>query len=178
MEGIISLLDTETDHVVREIWDVLESRFGCVIASQVEAPHLSWHVAESYQTEPLKSGFVHLVDKQKPFSLYTCGFGVFINPVPVLYLAVSANARMISLHQKITRLANKLSTNPNSYYAPLVWAPHITLAHQDVDPGSLGEMVTLIAQYPIQRTIRMDNIAVLCETEDGESGICRMDFNG
>lgn len=176
MQGIISLLDESADRQVRNIWDLLEERLGCRQAREALAPHVSWHVAGEYPNEPLHDGLTRLVTGHAPLQTLAAGLGIFLQPVPVLYLTVTVTEEILAFHQTVHSFAQPLSADGNPYYLPGRWVPHITLAYLDLGPERMGEAIQLLNDYTLDFPIRMDNVGIFCPGKNNENEICRIGF--
>jgi 2'-5' RNA ligase len=176
MQGIISLLDPDAERQILYQWKFLEARFGCVIAQSALAPHLSWHVAESYPQDTL----ISLTEKSArvcaPFTIQTVGLGIFLVPEPVVYISIAPSNTLLDIHQRIFDLVEPISQSPHEKYAPGIWMPHITLAVRDFRLDSVGEMLSELKEMDFDRTIRIDNFSIFCPNSNGEPDICRKEF--
>lgn len=176
VQGIISLLDPESDAFVRGIWSSLEDNFGLAGSHQTFSPHFSWHVAESYSYDRLKAELTSLGKKNNPFCIHTTGLGIFLAPAPVLYLPIVVTGELITLHNQIVELADPICTDPNPCYATISWMPHITLAYLDPDVLRMGVVLDHLKGMDFTRTIPINNFAIFCPSPTGETEMCRIEF--
>lgn len=177
MQGVVSLLDNESDHDVRIIWKRLERDFGLKAAQAAMAPHFSWHVAEKYPYHELKKILTPICSNLKPFKVKTGGLGMFLTPEPVLFIQIIVNQSLLDLHERIFKAVDPLCEGSLSYYHPGLWTPHITLAFQDLRESQLGAILADLHNEDFERWIMIDNFAIICPSEDGEIELCRMDFS-
>lgn len=176
-QGVVSLLDPDTDRAVRAIWKKLELDFGLTAVQSALAPHFSWHVAESYPYTDLKRVLTPIKNNVTPFAIKTGGLGMFLNPEPVLFIQIIVTQFLLDLHEKIFQAAEPLSTGSMAYYQPGLWTPHITLAYQDLKENQMGDILTALQGEDFDRWIQIDNFAILCPVGDDQMELCRMGFS-
>ena len=175
-QGVVSLLDPDTDRDVRAIWDRLERDFGLKAVQTAMAPHFSWHVAEKYPYADLKRMLTPLTKKITPFAVKTSGLGLFFNPEPVLFIQIIVNQFLLDLHEQIFTLIEPLCTGSIAYYHPGLWTPHITLAYQDLKADQVGQVLPALKQEDFERWVMINNFTILCPDEQDQMELCRMDF--
>lgn len=177
LQGVVSLLDKETDHAVRVIWKKLERDFGLRAAQAAMAPHFSWHVAEHYPYDELKQILTPICANMTPFKVKTGGLGMFLTPEPVLFIQIIVNQSLLDLHEQIFRVVEPVCEGSLSYYHPGLWTPHITLAFQDLREDQLGAILAELHHDDFDRWVTIDNFAILCPADNGEIELCRMEFS-
>jgi hypothetical protein len=178
MHGISSLLDPPTDRLVRDIWFAFERQFGWIGAQAVLSPHFSWHVAEAYPFDRLKSGLMEIARQQSPFTINTAGLGLFLHPKPVLYLAIVVSPALLELHQTVHNFAETIASDSHNSYDPSQWVPHITLAFQDFEISMIDQAVKALEPVQLHRSILINNFAIVCPSPTGEMEICPLEFGG
>ncbi len=178
LRGIVSLLDGKTERDIRTIWDRLETDFGLSAVKNSLAPHFSWHVAEAYNQRELRKTVDQIAADLKPFKITTSGLGMFLSPEPVLFVQIVITQQLLDIHRRIFTAIEPYAQNSLPYYYPDFWTPHITLAYQDLEEGQLSGIIADIHQEDFDRTIEVDNFALMCEFEDAQLGLCRVDFGG
>jgi 2'-5' RNA ligase len=178
MQGIISLLDAETDQLVHSIWHEITALTGVdpVVSSLV--PHISWHVASEYPFEKLHDQVGQLARQTSSFYLTTTGLGFFRIPANVLYISLAVTPALLTLHQTIFDLAKPLGQQPNPCYSPGFWVPHITLVYRIQKIDQIDDILTRIKPFQIEREICINNFALLCPATDGSHEICPFYFPG
>ena len=170
MEGLVTLLDKRLSAQVEAAWDELHQRCGIEHPIIGPAPHFSWHVAWAYDLPELEPALRKLAASQPVFRLNSTGLGLFSgSPQWVLYIPVIKTREMIGLHARLWKMAERFAERAVPYYMPAVWQPHITLAmlpaHEDDNGARLGQAVELFAGRSFDWEIRVDNLAVLSESE-------------
>jgi hypothetical protein len=88
VHGLVSLLDDEHSARVEEVWRDLEREFGLTGISITPFPHYSYQVAREYDPVELETRTRQIASDALPFTVRTCGLGVFTGRKPVLYLPV------------------------------------------------------------------------------------------
>ncbi|MBN1285242.1 MAG: 2'-5' RNA ligase family protein [Anaerolineae bacterium] len=175
--GIVSLLNGEHCRQVEALWAELERTFGVCAIYRSPFPHLSYQVAERYDTPALEAALESLTARQPPFEVLTTGLGVFTGAKAVLYVPVVRSPALDALHRAVWEAATDAVSNAWTYYEPEWWMPHITLGHDDID-DHLPEIVDLLRRRTFDWRIRVDNIAFVCSEPDEAYQVCRLDFGG
>lgn len=146
MRGVVSLPDQPITQAVLNIWGDLQARFHLPHITEIAYPHFSWHVAEDYDENGLKSKLAELASKTPPITVRTAGLGLFTGENLVLHIPVIRNAQLCELHQTIWELADQYAQQSNPFYAPDLWLPHITIVSPfDLTPQVLPQIVSLLA---------------------------------
>jgi 2'-5' RNA ligase len=176
MQGIISLLDLETDQLVRAIWREITAVTNMDPVESSLVPHISWHVASEYPFEKLHEQVEQLARQTSSFQLTTTGLGFFRVPANVLYISLAVAPTLLALQQTIFDLAKPLGQQPNPCYRPGFWVPHITLVYRIQKIDQIDDILTRIKPFQIEREIRINNFALLCPASDGSHEICPFYF--
>lgn len=137
MHGIVSLLDETHSQAIWTLWSELEQQCGLVGVKVTPIPHFSWMLAEDFDLVRLRPALEAIARETAPFSARTTGLGLFTGSAPVLYIPLVRTAQLSALHQRIWNALVGLSVQPNPYYTPEMWMPHITLAHADLTPETM-----------------------------------------
>jgi 2'-5' RNA ligase len=164
MNGVVSLLDDFHNQAVHQLWAELAENFGLKGISITPIPHFSYHVAQAYDDSLLEQALTAVADKLEPFEVQTGGLGIFSGPVPVLYIAVTRTAELSRIHEQVYQHVVEHSRGEVSYYQPPTWTPHITLAHGDLTPAILGNVIPLLAGRNFDWRIKIDNVATIYST--------------
>jgi 2'-5' RNA ligase len=165
MHGIVSLLDESANQQVRQLWDELHHRFGIQqLVERVPFPHFSYQVAADYQEDELDDALRTFAADHQPFTVTTAGLGIFAGSQPVLVTTVVRSPDLSHVHRELWQAVDGIGSGVNDLYRPARWMPHITLAHFDLTPPLLGEVVAVLADRDFQWTISIDNVAVIWDT--------------
>ncbi len=161
MQAIVSLLEASAYSRIEAMWRVLELKCGLKGIKATPFPHFSWHVAEDYAADPLAELLQEAAGKSQPFTVMTSGLGVFTGQVPVIYVLIAKDERLLRFHKALWRRARKYSLGLSPYYSPDAWIPHITLAHSDVNRQTLVCALEELAFLPFKWEIRIENLALV-----------------
>lgn len=154
---------------VRAMWqDFLENCQVQLTLTSDPIPHFSWQGAERYDEEALDVVLTQIASQTRPFSVKTSGIGLFTGPVLIFYLSVVKHAPLIALHQRIWDATQDLALNPNAYYHPDFWIPHITLANDPLDQQAVNCLLRKIAFEPFEWIIPVDHLALIHAGEGAE----------
>lgn len=168
-QGIVSLLDKPHFARVTELWREIQEQFGVGEPEAKAMPHISYHVAEKYEAEPLREILKEAASRQRPFTITATGIGIFPGQEPAVYIPVARNQELTTLHAWLWPRLTAISERPIAYYAPDYWFPHITLGHADVTLEKWAPVITWLHQQQINWTITLDNFHVL--TEEGSDHV-------
>src|SRR5947209_8511347 len=61
-------------------------------------------------------------------------------------------------------------------YIPDEWVPHITLAHGDIDPDKLAEIVRTLSRRNFHWELTVNNLALIYDTGKEQGVRCRFNF--
>lgn len=161
MFGIVSLLDSSHCQQVENLWHELEHRFGIRGSHATPFPHVSYHIANSYQPEQLASALEQFAQESMPFTIFTSGLGVFTGDLPVIYIPVVRSPALSEIQSRLWSLADPFSSDSVPYYDSKSWLPHITLGHSATADGQLAKAVEWLAGQPLSWQIEIDNVALL-----------------
>lgn len=125
MQAIVALFSEESAQKIYRIWD-------CVTVNQVFSregviPHISWHVAEQYPLEEIKTFIDSETYRTPRFTVISSGLGIFRDSTSYLYLPVTATEKLIQQHKRIFKSVSELCVDCNDHYRPDIWVPHITI---------------------------------------------------
>jgi 2'-5' RNA ligase len=166
MFAIVSLLDTQADERVRAIHAQLMAECGLQGIRLFPYPHFSWLGGEWCHLEQVETITAQLAGAIAPLMVTTNGLGLFTGASPVVYIPVVKTAGMVEAQLKIWEEAHSYADKLHPYYAPEVWVPHITLALQDVKPGSLSCALERLSFQSNDMTIQVNNLALVFQDED------------
>ncbi|MDZ7705198.1 MAG: 2'-5' RNA ligase family protein [Trueperaceae bacterium] len=170
IEAVISFLDDEHDERVRTLWAALEDNFGLQGIYGTPFPHFSYHGAEGYEQTYVRRLLEQVAHETEPFVVHTSGFGVFTGPAPVLYLPVVRAPALATCHQALWAGLSSLAENPNVYYHPTYWVPHITLAYSDLTYELLPQVIRFLSEQDTNWDLEVANLS-LAYVEGPDQGI-------
>lgn len=168
MNGVVALLDEEHYRLVEEIWAKLKEQMGLSGIYITPYPHFSFHIAEQYDLEQLKSALQQAAEEIGPFEVTTSGLGIFTAGLsPVLYISVTRSPLLSDIHERLWSLAGAHAAGIVEYYHPQHWVPHITLGHGDITTENLADTIRLLKEYDFNWQVTIDNISLLVDAGDG-----------
>ena len=101
MHGIVSLLDSDHNQQVEELWVELERRFSVRGVYITPYPHFSYHVAQDYDLDKTESVLERITSNITTFKVRTSGLSVFTGASPVLYIPAVRSLELTQLHEEI-----------------------------------------------------------------------------
>ena len=177
MYAIISELDQDTAVLVMRLWRKLNDACGLEGIFNYPNPHFTWMGAESVEVEPIHDLFKVIAEQTYAFPVRITGLDVFEGSSPVLYLSLFKSFSLLNLHKNLWKQIQPYLQEPNLYYSPEQWMPHITLAFRDLTKDNLACAVKSIENEPIRQVSWVNNLT-LVEADDDQLGetLCRVNF--
>ena len=158
--GIAALLDDQHTRIVEAIWQEFTQRFGVHGLSQTPIPHLTYHVAASYDTSVAVPQLRQIASQTPPFMIQTNGLGLFTGPEPVLYIHVRPSPHLDALHHRLWAALDGSAGVPSLLYSPDYWQPHISLM-RTLEPDVLAQAVTLLSQRDFSWHINVETLSII-----------------
>jgi 2'-5' RNA ligase len=159
--GIAALLDDQHARIVEAIWQEFTQRFGVHGLSQTPIPHLTYHVAASYDTSTAVPQLRQIASQTPPFTIQTNGLGLFTGPEPVLYIHVRPSPHLDALHRRLWAALDGSAGLPSLLYSPENWQPHISLSYRDMGPDVLAQAVGLLCQRDFSWQVRIETLSII-----------------
>ena len=179
MQGVVSLLDDRHYARVEAIWEELGQKFDVRGMYVTPYPHFSFQVAEQYDEETCARALREIAARTKPFRVRTAGLGIFTVANPILYIPVVRSPALSELHAEVWRtVRQEVPGAVAHYYQPDEWAPHITLAHGDIDQDRLAEIVRVLSKRNFHWEFNVTNLAIIYDTGRQQGIRCRFNFEG
>ena len=164
MNGIVSLLDDKHYELVENLWAELERKFGLKGVYITPFPHFSYQVAEHYEVELLESVLQRFALKSAKFKVKTTGLGIFTGVQPVLFIPVVRGPEITRFHRTLWLEISAIGSGIVAYYSAENWLPHITLAHGDIHPDNLPEIVRFLSKREFNWEITVNNLSFIHDT--------------
>jgi hypothetical protein len=161
--GVVTLLDEHHDHLVRQLWQQLETRFGLNDIASVPYPHFSYHVAARYALPKLEKTLTQISTQTAPFSVKTTGLGVFTGSKPVIYIPIVRSPVLTQLQHWVWHISDVFAIDTHVYYHPDAWMPHITVAQGDLSAEMLPEVVKFLNEQALNWQLPARNLAIIAD---------------
>ncbi|MDY6765382.1 MAG: 2'-5' RNA ligase family protein [Halobacteria archaeon] len=171
MHAVVSFLDDEHNRRVEEIWSELEDEFGMRGIYKTPHPHISYQVAEEYNTQELEKRLEGLARSHDKFKVRAKGVDVFTVSDPVVYVPVVLNPQLDAFHDNVWRETKKVGSGFVDYYRPEEWVPHVTLAQHDVHNYDLPDIVEFLERKKIDWELGIDNIGYIQDLGNGKQEV-------
>ncbi len=178
MLGVVSLLDEANSTFVRELSQGLASEFGIAGIDADASPHVSFHVAESYEIDDVEKRLRSLARSVPPVETRTAGAGIFFGEEHVLYLTVVRNPRLTVLQRTVYDEVRHHATGEHLSYHPFEWVPHITLGRWPAGQDVTGDVMRYLAGRAdtLRRELVLDNLSVIEERGETRRVVTRHDL--
>jgi 2'-5' RNA ligase len=177
MHGVVSLLDDSSSRMVEKLWAEIEREFGIRGVYRTPFPHISYHVAGSYDVDKIKIVMQVFARHTAPFRVKCCGLGVFTGAEPVLYIPVVRSPHLAEFQDELWHQLTKYSDRLELTYRPARWVPHITLAHRDLTHRALGAIVRRFCAVELNQSVTINNLALIYDSGGKEDVIYRVDLS-
>lgn len=173
--SLVSVLDGDLATWVEELWRHLDTEFGIERSPDAQV-HLSYQVADRYDENAFEA-VLRRAARRPPFETRTSGILAFTAPDLVVSLSVVRSPPLSALHADLWTEAADHGTGVVERFDPDRWMPHVTLTLDGIDRDDLGTVVESLSHEELGRTARIDNVAYLRETNDGQE-LTRVPFGG
>lgn len=111
-------------------------------------PHLTLSIQpDTVDPGRLRDAVMQCAEAWTSESLHFAGFGLFVAPEPVLWLAPVVTDALLARHAALATALADLPGNP--HYRPGAWVPHVTLAKGGAvaEPGWMGRALDCLAPF-------------------------------
>ncbi|MCP4418720.1 MAG: 2'-5' RNA ligase family protein [Chloroflexi bacterium] len=143
----------------------MKQRFGVGSPQATGVPHITYHIAPTYDLKTLKQILQETAVSTPPFTVKTSGIAVFTSEKLVVYIPVISTQKLITLHTVLWSRLQTIAQDSHNYFAPSNWLPHISLAHGDITPENIGAIVTWLTSQPLSWDIQVDNLTLIHDDE-------------
>lgn len=159
--GAVVYFDEDTDAAIRRLWQVIEDAgLLSTIPALNYPPHLTLAACDDMDFDGLRARLPPFVASHPPMVVQFSGLGFFHGRIPVVYLTVTVTHALLDLHSSFDQTARPYLLNPNSYYWPDTWVPHITLA-QEFPPETTGAIVNALLRRPLPKIGLLRELALV-----------------
>lgn len=178
MQGIVSVLDDPHRELVENIWGELKAVFGLQGVIGTMRPHVTYHVAESYDAEGIGDALAGVARSMRPFTIETHGLGVFRGDETVLYLHVSPSPVLAAMHGAVWDAVTPIATGPKLVFAAETWIPHITLAAGDLTDEVLPMALRFLNRREYRWTVPVATVSFVPDVTSASSEWRRFELSG
>ena len=178
MPGVISILDEPVFGRITALWERMEREFGVAASFPGALPHVSFHIAESYDMDTASSVLASIAWAQPEFVVETSGIGVFTGLERTIYIPVARNAELAALHTLICDRMRRAGMETAGYYLPARWLPHITIAQQNVLPAVMPALLGWLSEQDLSWRLPLTSLALAEATDDGATVFGSWAFRG
>ena len=177
MQGVVSVLDAQASAKVEQLWAELERVFALKYAC-VAYPHLTYHLAESYDDTRVIPVLRDLSRHAAPLHVTTSGLGIFTGERPVLYIPVVRDAALTRFHEQVTLAVAPYAMGAHEHhYGTSFWMPHITLAVEDLTPDMLPDVIRMLGSRALNWHIIVSNLALVQDAQGERDSWIQFPFN-
>lgn len=160
MPVLATSLDEPAASYVRGLWDRLDKGLGLKGVRKVPFPHLTWLGCERLDTPRLVEVLGSPWLGKGPVSARSASLGLFLQPAPVLHLAVVRNPVVDAMHRQLWELVEPCAAGMHALYRPDLWVPHITLAQGDLRPELIPAAMALLSDIDIPLEFTFKNLTL------------------
>ncbi len=166
MQAIVTAFDEPWRERVEEIWAELQAVLGLRAVAGTLEPHLTYHVADSYERQTVEAAIERLSGSIKSFEVETHGVGVFHGRNAGIFLHVTRTDALQALHGAVWAAVNAPAAGTHDVYAPSTWIPHITLAGASLTAEQISDAHRLLERRDYNWRLPVTNV---CFVPDAES---------
>jgi 2'-5' RNA ligase len=171
VQSVLIYLDGEMAGKIEALWKRIPP--DCLPPSALITPHISLHVAESYDLSKILDPLARIAADARPFEVRLHGLGMFTGLVPVLYLNVIRDASLSALQKQIWQALEPVASRSSPYTHPQDWVPHVTLAMGGLTPERLICILDDLFHQPLDWRTPVDHLAVTTVQDDGRWAVER-----
>jgi 2'-5' RNA ligase len=103
--------------------------------------------------------------------------GIFTGAQPVLFIPVVRSPEITLFHRTLWPEIFGVGSGIVAYYSAENWLPHITLAHRDIHPDNLPEIVRFLSKREFNWEIAVNNLSFIHDTGLQQELRFRFNFN-
>ena len=127
--AVYAWFDLECENIVRSIWKSLDlENINSTLNQGNYRPHITLSLTENLQIDNFAEALSKELNLSPPLAFSFSNCGIFLNTPPVAFLEVKKTSEIQALQRSVHSLVLKFGTAPNSYYLPVEWRPHCTIA--------------------------------------------------
>ena len=165
MQAIVSALDDPHREMVENIWGELKAVFGLQGVIGSTRPHVTYHVAESYDA-------ARIGDALAAVARARCGHSRLRRTASACSAAMrrccTCTCRRRPRSRRCTAQCGTpsppIATGPKPVYGAATWVPHITLASGDLTADALPLALQFLNRREYRWTIAITNVCLIDDT--------------
>ncbi len=161
LHAIVNLLNDEVGAELTGLCNEIQAEFNACGIYVTTFPHISYHIAESYDVARVKAILADLASRIPPFTVHTTGLGLFTGVDPILYIPIIRDPLLSQIQLTLWEHVTPLATQSVQNFHPERWVPHITLAYGDLNENNLPAMMKNLSQRTFNWEIHVDNLAFI-----------------
>jgi 2'-5' RNA ligase len=161
LHAIVNLLNDNLGAQVMRLCNELQQEFRACGIYVTAFPHISYHIAESYDIAHVTSTLADLALEIPPFTIYTTGLGLFTGEDPILYVPIIRSPLLSQIQLMLWERVDPLALQSVPNFHPERWVPHITLAYGDLNETNLPAIMKSLSKRTFNWEIHVDNLALI-----------------
>ena len=159
--GVVSVLEGDAYKEAKRMWRLFEREYDSVAIQNFAHPHLSFQGGTCEDIRIIDAGLKQLSADIKPFLVRIEGINVFQKPDRAIFMEVFKTRTLQSAHEKIDTLLKSHCSRTFNLYSPESWHPHVTLACEDLSPGSFQKAKNDLENYHPRYKLKVHNICLV-----------------
>ncbi len=145
---------------VRQWWDALEKELGIVGVRRVPFPHITLFGFDGIEYPTLQKTLEDFSGTTSPMTFFAVGLGMFLKPMPVIYMPVIRTPELSALHQELWDTVSAHGGSMYGLYSPERWIPHMTLAQFDLTRENHAPALELLMELDLQLEFEVRNLTL------------------
>jgi 2'-5' RNA ligase len=135
--------DVKTESIIQSAWQELaEEGVAPYMFGSGIRPHLTLAIYRDIDHHACQTVLSSLIENLDTLKITFSYVGIFFTPAPVVFLAPTMTRELITLHETVNKLLDKVGDTPDPYYLPGQWVAHCTLA-VEFDRGMVNRAVEI-----------------------------------
>ncbi len=159
--GVALFLDPESDHAVRALWRRLADEG--VSRTMLDAgigPHVTLVVSPDLDASRAESSLEQVAREAHAIETRLSSIGAFPGGDRFAFLAPVVTSELLALQDAARRAVEQAGGEPEDYYAPGAWVPHVSVAGE-LTPEALGRAVAICAAAALPASTRLDRLSLV-----------------
>jgi len=167
--GILSILEGPERQEALRLWELFETEYGSRGVQAFAHPNLTFHAGGCLDIAALDDALPQICHTIYPLEVEIDGLGCFESDSPVIYMNVIPDGELLALHEQIGSVMGFHCVSMFEHYLADVWAPHVTLAMDDLTPANFQRAWGDLRDYHPRFRATLTNIHLV--RRDSETGL-------